>query len=119
MGFGSSEKLYFETTVKGGGTTTLTLSLPNDVSAADVAAEVARRAALYRLATKNVEGELRLTLEALTSLKAIGGGGNANEIRWHTVPGADSVDERSARLIPPSADLTALQQPTEFPKGAS
>ena len=60
------EKLYFETSVKGGGTTTLTLYLPSNVSAAQVAAEVARRAARYRLATKNPDGELRLTLEALT-----------------------------------------------------
>lgn len=65
-GFGTSEKLYFETSVKGGGTTTLTLYLPSNVSAAQVAAEVARRAARYRLATKNPDGELRLTLEALT-----------------------------------------------------
>jgi hypothetical protein len=58
---------------QGGGTTTLTLYLPNNVSAAQVAAEVARRAARYRLATKNLNGELRQTLEALPSVKAIDG----------------------------------------------
>lgn len=98
-GFGSHEKLYFETSVKGGGTTTLELWLPNNVSAAQVAAEVARRAARYRLATKNPDGELKQTLEALTSVKAADGV-NAKEIYWHTLPAADSVDETSARLIP-------------------
>jgi hypothetical protein len=99
-GFGSHEKLYFETSVKGGGTTTLTLYLPSNVSAAQVAAEVARRAARFRLATKNPGGELRQTLEALTSVKALDGGANAKEICWHTLPAADSVDETSARLSP-------------------
>jgi hypothetical protein len=99
-GFGTNEKLYFETSVKGGGTTTLTLYLPSNVSAAQVAAEVACRAARYRLATKNPDGELRQTLEALTSVAAPGGGANAKEIHWHTLPGADSVDETSARLSP-------------------
>lgn len=97
-GFGTSEKLYFETSVKGGGTTTLTLCLPNNVSAAQVAAEVARRAARYRLASKDADGELRQSLEALTSVKAVDGGANATEIHWHTLRGADSVDEASARL---------------------
>lgn len=101
-GFGSCEKLHFESTVKGGGTTTLTLYLPNNVSAARVAAEVARRAARYRLATKNPDGELRQTLEALASVKAVDGT-KANEIYWHTLPGADSVDETSARLSPQTA----------------
>jgi hypothetical protein len=99
-GFGTHEKLYFEMSVKGGGTTTLTLYLPSNVSAAQVAAEVARRAARYRLATKTPDGELRQTLGALTSVKAIDGGANAKEIRWHTLPGAESVDEMSARLSP-------------------
>ena len=99
-GFGTHEKLYFETSVKGGGMTTLTLWLPNNVSAAQVAAEVAGRAARYRLATKNPDGELRQTLEALTSVKAVDGATNAKEIQWHTLPGADSVDETSARLSP-------------------
>lgn len=99
-GFGTYEKLHFESTVKGGGTTTLTLFLPNNVSAAQVAAEVARRAARYRLATKNPDGELRQTLEALTSIKALDSGTKANEIYWHILPCADSVDETSARLSP-------------------
>jgi hypothetical protein len=99
-GFGTYEKLYFETSVKGGGTTTLTLWLPSNVPAAEVAAEVARRAARYRLATKNPDGELQQTLERLTSVKAADVGTNAKEIHWHTLPGADSVDEASARLSP-------------------
>jgi hypothetical protein len=101
-GFGSYEKLHFESTVKGGGTTTLTLYLPSSVSAAQIAAEVTRRAARYRLATKSPDGELRQALEALTSAKAVDGGTNAKEIHWHTLPGADSVDETSARLSPPA-----------------
>jgi hypothetical protein len=102
-GFGTREKLYLETSVKGGGTTTLTLWLPNNVSAAQVAAEVARRAAGYRLATKDPDGDLRQTLEALISVKAIDGATNAKEIHWHTLPGAESVDEASARLSPVAA----------------
>jgi hypothetical protein len=70
------------------------------VSAAQVATEVARRAARFRLATKNPDGELRQTLEALASAKALDGGANAKEILWHTPPAADSVDETSARLSP-------------------
>jgi hypothetical protein len=99
-GFGTYEKLYFETSVKGGGTTMLTLYLPSNVSAAQVAAEVARRAARFRLATKNPDGELRQTLEALASVKALDSGANAKDIRWHTLPAAESVDETSARLTP-------------------
>ena len=99
-GLGSCEKLHLESTVKGGGTTTLTLYLPSNVSAAQVAAEVTRRAARYRLATKNPDGELRQTLEALTSVKAVDGGTNANVVHWQTLPGADLVDETSARLSP-------------------
>jgi hypothetical protein len=96
-GFGSHEKLYFETSVKGGGTMTLTLYLPNNVSAARIAAEVARRAARYRLAATNPDGGLRQTLESLTFVKAADAGTNSKEIHWHTLPGADSVDETSAR----------------------
>jgi len=99
IGFGTHEKLFFETSVKGGGTTTLELWLPNNASAAQVAAEMACRAARYRLATKNPDGELQQTLEALTSVKAADGA-NAKEIHWHTLPAADSVDETSARLSP-------------------
>jgi Tfp pilus assembly major pilin PilA len=98
-GFGTKEKLYFEMFVKGGGTTTLTLILPSNVSAAQVAAEAARRAARFRLVTKNPDGDLKQTLEAMASVEAIDGG-NAREIAWHTLPGADFVDETSARLSP-------------------
>jgi hypothetical protein len=102
-GFGTHEKLYLETSVKGGGATTLTLWLPNNVSAAHVAAEVARRAARYRLATKNRDGDLRQTLEALISVKAVDGATNAKEIQWHILPGAEAIDEASARLGPVAA----------------
>jgi hypothetical protein len=99
-GFGTTEKLYFESSVKDGGTTTLTLFLPSNVSAAQVAAEVTRRAARYRLETKNPNGQLRKTLEDLASVNAIDGGANTKEIHWHTIPDADYVDETSARLSP-------------------
>ena len=97
-GFGTHERLYLETSVRGGGTIKLTLVLPSDL-ASRVAAEVARRAARYRLETKRLDGELRRTLESLASVTAPNAGTNAGEIYWYTLPGADYVDETSARLV--------------------
>jgi hypothetical protein len=97
-GFGSHEKLYFETSVKGGGTTTLTLYLPSNVSAAQVAAEVARRAARFRLTHEDLDGETRETLTPFTTVEPLAPGPNAKDIRWFTLPRARNVDEESARL---------------------
>ncbi len=97
-GFGTHEKLYFEMSVKGGGTTTLTLYLPSNVSAAQVAAEVARRAARFRLTHEDLDGETREMLTPFTTVEPLAPGPNAKDIRWFTLPRARNVDEESARL---------------------
>jgi hypothetical protein len=97
-GFGTHEKLYFEMSVKSGGTTTLTLYLPSNVSAAQVAAEVARRAARFRLTHENLDGETREMLTPFTTVEPLAPGPNAKDIHWFTLPRAHNVDEESARL---------------------
>jgi hypothetical protein len=102
-GFGTHEKLYLETNVKGSGTTLLTLVLPNNVDAAQVAAEIARRAARYQLATADLLGDSQQALEAVAAATPLAAGANPKEISWHALPGARGVDEESARLTPAAA----------------
>jgi hypothetical protein len=102
-GFGSEEKLYFETTVKGVGSASVTLFLSKNVDAAQVAAEIARRAARYRLASEQLDQETRDLLEPFTSVQPLAPGASARDIRWFTLPRALAVDEESARLSPVAA----------------
>jgi hypothetical protein len=102
-GFGSEEKLYFETTVKGGGSASVTVFLPKNVDAAQVAAEITRRAARYRLESEQLDQETRDLLEPFTSIQPLVPGASASDVRWFTLPRARTVDEESARLTPVAA----------------
>jgi hypothetical protein len=101
-GWGSEEKLIFETTAKGA-STTLTLTLPKDTDAAQVAAEIARRAARYRLVSEQLDQETRDLLQPFTSVEPLAPGANAKEVRYFTMPRAHNVSEESARLAPVAA----------------
>jgi len=98
-GRGSKETLVFDTKAGQGGQMRLTLTLPNNIEAARVAAEVARRAAIYRLASEEVSGDSRARLEQLaTSNPPLGT--QDGEIRFYDFPEARWVSEESAKLAP-------------------
>ena len=101
-GWGSEEKLIFETSAKGG-STTLTLTLPKNTDAAKVAAEITQRAARYRLASEQLDKETRDLLEPFTSVEPLAPSANPKEARYFTMPRAHMVDEESARVAPAAA----------------
>jgi hypothetical protein len=98
-GWASEETLVFDTKAGQGGQMRLTLTLPKNIEAARVAAEVARRAAIYRLASEEPSGDTRARLEQLaTSDPPLGT--HDGEIRCYDFPEARWVSEESARLVP-------------------
>jgi hypothetical protein len=92
----------------------LSLILPKSVSAANFAAEVARRAAAYRLLIQpDVDDHTREKLEALTHAKPRIA--PPNEQRFHQMPCPFVVCERAARLRPncPGSSWPAGPQPVQ------
>jgi hypothetical protein len=114
MSFGSEEALDF--TVKTPqGKTDLVLHLPKNVDAASLAAEIARRAAAYRLAC---EGEFtdkeRVRLEELRvcqPLEPIKG-----KVHYHIFPTYWPISEKSARLMPGAARAASPQAEAAEPQ---
>lgn len=97
-GWASEEKLVFETSAGKGGDMQLTLTLPKNVDAGLVAAEIAKRAAAYRLAAEDAAADARARLEAMASSPPApteDGG-----VRYYALPEPHVVGEDSARLQP-------------------
>lgn len=97
-GWGSDEKLYLEANGAGGGGR-ITLTLPKNIIAAKVAAEIARRAAAYRLAVETPTTEVAESLNRLRVAQEQPSG-KANEVHWFVMPSPHKVDEESARWQP-------------------
>jgi hypothetical protein len=98
-GWASEEKLFFHETTKAGATT-LTLTLPKDVDAALVAAEVTRRLARYRLAHEELDADTRQQIERLTDVEPADATAVGDRERYFTIPAPRFVDEASARISP-------------------
>ena len=124
FGWQSEERLYFEFKSPEG-KMQLVLTLPKNIDAASVAAEIAHRAAAYRLACEPEEdAKWRARCENLTRaerLEPIKG-----KVYSHVFPNYWTIGEKSARMLPvlnggaslaaPVADQVAGQ---EEPAGAS
>jgi hypothetical protein len=98
IGMFSSEGLYIK--VKSpDGILQLRLDLPKNIDAASVAAEVARRAAIYRLACEPaMDAEKRAALEPLTKAERIEP--EKGMVRYHVLPFYQTLGEDSGRLLP-------------------
>lgn len=98
-GWASEEKLIFHETTKAGATT-LTLTLPKDLDAALVAAEVTRRLARYRIAHEELDTDTRQQLQQLAGVKPADATAVGDRERYFTIPSPRFVDETSARIAP-------------------
>jgi hypothetical protein len=77
----------------------LELTLPKNVEAAHVAAEIARRAARYRLISEDLDEPTRTRLEQLASPDPQIGS-REDALQFYDFPGARWVSEESARFMP-------------------
>jgi RNA polymerase subunit RPABC4/transcription elongation factor Spt4 len=103
VGWSSDERLVIEAKASNGSPLRLTLLLPKEISGAQVAAEVARRAAAYRLACEHeIAEEARTKFEELLRATplAVVPGEKTGTIHWHAMPNYWQVNEKSARLAP-------------------
>lgn len=97
-GLSSEETLVLQCAAENGTSMTLTLTLPKNVEASRVAAEIADRAARYRLASEELGAEARAGIEAhLGSQSRVGPGG---EKRTFEMAAPRPVSEHSARIAP-------------------
>jgi hypothetical protein len=108
-GYTSEETLILQCADENGTAMTLTLTLPKNIDASRVAAEIADRAARYRLFSEELDGEARAGIEAhLGSQSRVAAGGEKQVFEMATpMP----VSEHSARIAP-QADLLAVQEVT-------
>ena len=99
-GWRSEETLHFDTRFTEDELCRLTLQLPKNAGASRAAAEIARRAATYRLAVEDGLGDdERAALEELTRSEPLTSSVK-NEISFHAFPTHWFVNEASARLSP-------------------
>jgi hypothetical protein len=97
-GLSSEETLILQCAAENGTNMTLTLTLPKNIEASRVAAEIADRAARYRLASEELDAEDRAGIEAhLGSQSQVGPGG---EKRTFEMAASRPVSEHSARIAP-------------------
>ncbi len=108
-GFTSDETLILHCAAEDGTAMTLTLTLPKNIEASRVAAEIADRAARYRLSSEELDAESRAGIEAhLSSQGRVAAGGDKSVFEMAApLP----VSEHSARIAP-QADLLAAQEVT-------
>jgi hypothetical protein len=99
-GWTSEETLVMRCAAEDGTPLQLTLTLPKNIEAARVAAEIADRAARYRLASEELEGEPRAAIEA--HLGSPSRDLPAGEKQVFEMAAARPVGEHSARLAPRS-----------------
>jgi hypothetical protein len=93
----------------------LVLELPKDVNATQVAAEIARRAAAYRLASEtDLTDEQRTALTALAAAAAQTSE-EKNKIAPHNFPDFWCVGEESARFVPVTAVLATSEPVDDSP----
>ena len=115
-GYTSEETLTLQCAAEDGTAMTLTLTLPKNVEAARVAAEIADRAARYRLSSEELDSEARAGLEAhLGSQSRVAAG----EKHVFEMPAPRPVAEHSARLAPQAgalaAQVSAVPEPAAAP----
>jgi hypothetical protein len=109
-GFSSEEVVALHCAAEDGTTMTLRLTLPKNIEASRVAAEVADRAARYRLSSEEFDAEARADVEAhLDSPSRVVGG--EKQVFEMAAPWA--VGEHSARIAPTS--VVAATPPTPAP----
>lgn len=104
-GFSSEETLILHCAAEDGTAMTLTLTLPKNIEASRVAAEIADRAARYRLTSEEFDAEARAGIEAhLGSQARVAAGG---EKAVFEMASARPVSEHSARIAPAAGAITA------------
>jgi hypothetical protein len=95
---GSEERLYFKVKTAQGETQVL-LTLPKNLDAAAIAAEIARRAAAYRLACEpDLEDIKRARFVELTQVQPIEP--VKGKSHHHVFPDYWTISEKSARMLP-------------------
>jgi hypothetical protein len=117
-GFSSEEALALQCAAEDGTTMTLNLHLPKNIEAALVAAEIAERAARYRLASEILDDGARAALEALLGAEERVTPGEESS---YSMPAPRPVSEESARLEPkwgsePAADEGARPEAEPLPR---
>ncbi|HWA54580.1 MAG TPA: zinc ribbon domain-containing protein [Solirubrobacterales bacterium] len=107
-GFSSEETLVLHSSAEDGTAMTLTLTLPKNIEASRVAAEIAARAARYRLSSEELDAEARARIEA-----HLGGQSRAasGEKQVFEMAAPLPVSEHSARIAP-QADLLPAREAT-------
>jgi hypothetical protein len=122
-GWASEEVLVMQCADEDGDTLRLALTLPKNVEAARVAAEIADRAARYRLASEELDAEARTAIEAHVDSQSrlvLDG-----ETKAYEFAAARPVGEHSARLAPegelvaPALDLPVAPEPPPEPEPAA
>jgi hypothetical protein len=101
-GRGSQERLCIDTEEAPGTPWRMTLALGDTVDAAGLAAEIARRAAAYRLSCEELDPEERRSLERLADVGPIPASAARakNEAAFHEFPTFWKVSDVSARIAP-------------------
>lgn len=108
-GYTSEETLILQCAAENGTAMTLTLTLPKNIEASRVAAEIADRAARYRLSSEELDGEARAGIEAHLSSRSRVAAGGEKQVFEMAAP--MPVSEHSARIAP-QGDLYAAQEAT-------
>jgi hypothetical protein len=102
-GFTSEETLTMQCASEDGTAMTLTLTLPKHIEASRVAAEMAERAARYRLSSEELDAETRVGIEShLDSQSRIAGA----EKQVFEMAAPRPVSDHSARIAPQAGVLT-------------
>ena len=108
-GFSSEETLILHSVAENGTPMTLTLTLPKNIEASRVAAEIADRAARYRLSSEELDAEARAEIEAhLGGQSRVAAGGEKTVFE---MAAPRPVSEHSARIAP-SGDAVAVPTST-------
>ena len=103
LGMGSEERLVLDCKSDQANRLRLTVYLPRDIDSAAVAAEVARRAAHYRLRSEaDLAEDKRSAFTALTLTQPLPAGPK-NVIQFHRMPTFFFVNAHSARMAPTGA----------------
>lgn len=103
-GWASVEKLVLESSAGRNAAMRITLTLPKTIDSGRVACEITRRAARYRLASEELNPDVRGALELLATAEADGATApDSSGMRFFNFPAAKTVSEESARLAPSRA----------------